>query len=100
MFKREMAKLVFAGKKTQTRRLLTKSSKFYKVGSLQPIQISYRQKAVGYIKILKAYNQRLSDMKPQDARAEGFENWPAFMAYLDEINKTHTMPDLIVRPTQ
>ena len=53
MFKKAMAELIFAGQKTQTRRVPSK--KIYKVGSIQPIQINYFEKAKGHIKILRTY---------------------------------------------
>lgn len=97
MFKREMAKLIFEKKKTQTRRKFSKSSRNYKVGSIQPIQISYREKAVGHVKITKAFVQRLGDMTHEEAAAEGFSSWAEFMGYLDKINKTHSLPTEIVK---
>lgn len=97
MFKKEMAELIFAGKKTQTRRLASKSSKNYKVGSIQPIQTSYHTKAVGHVKILKAFMQKLSDMTEADVHAEGFDNWANYMEYLDSVNRRHMMPDDVVK---
>ena len=82
-----MAELIFAGKKTATRRDPEKSKRNYKVGSVQPIQYSYHEKAKGHIQIIKAYEQRLSDMTNEDALKEGFRNLGEFYSYFAQINK-------------
>jgi hypothetical protein len=97
MFKREMAKLIFEGKKTATRRLSSHSSKVYREGSIQPIQINYFEKAKGHIKICKTYLQALDKMSDVDAKAEGFNNWFEFMGYLQKINKEVFPESLVVR---
>lgn len=86
MFKKAMADLVLQRKKTQTRRLPSHSSKVYREGSIQPIQFNYHDKAVGHIKILETFMQPLNQMTEDDAKAEGFNNWYEFMAYLRRIN--------------
>lgn len=82
-----MGELIFAGKKTATRRLPEKSKRNYKVGSIQPIQMNYHDKAKGHIRILKAYDQKLGDMKLEDAKKEGFKDLADFYTYLCRINK-------------
>lgn len=84
MFKKEMAKLIFENKKHATRRLPSK--KKYKVGSIQPIQTNYFEKAKGHIRILKTYEQRLMDMTDKDAVEEGFDNIDVYFSYLVMIN--------------
>jgi hypothetical protein len=96
MFKKAMANLIFEGKKTQTRRVPSK--KTYKVGSIQPIQINYFDKAKGHIKILRVYEQKLGDMVPSEVEAEGFDNWIHYMGYLRLINpKAGISEDLQVK---
>jgi len=82
-FKREMADLVLAGDKTQTRRLKPPR---YKVGSIQPVQCGYRDKARGHIKILDIREQRLGDITYADARAEGFNSVSACRIYIIKIS--------------
>jgi uncharacterized protein YhfF len=84
MFKDEMAELIEKDQKTATRRLSTK--KFYRVGSIQPVQRNYFSKARTYIKILKQYRQKLRDMTTDDARAEGFQSVDDYLEYLVKIN--------------
>jgi hypothetical protein len=96
MFKQAMTELILAGKKTQTRRMLS-NKRVYKIGSIQPIQINYFDKAKHHIKIIRTYTQRLSDMTAEEVKAEGFNNWPEYMAYLDQINKDTITPDMTVR---
>jgi uncharacterized protein YqfB (UPF0267 family) len=84
MFKDEMAKLIEQGKKTATRRFSTK--KFYKVGSIQPVQRNYYDKATLFIKILKRYPQKLRDMTDNDAKLEGFIFRNDFLDYVTTIN--------------
>lgn len=86
LFKKEMIRKILLGEKTQTRRLLT-SKRIYKVGSIQPIQESYKKKARYHIKILGTFVQRLCNVTEAEVRAEGFERWVDFMGYLDKIHK-------------
>jgi hypothetical protein len=87
MFKQEMANLIIAGRKTATRRLPRKSKVTYKAGSIQPIQIDYRHKAIGHIYIDESYTQKLGEMTQEDANKEGFRNLGEFYSYLAQINK-------------
>ncbi len=74
-FKREMADLVLSGKKTQTRRIKPPR---HKVGSIQPVQCGYRDKARAHIRILDVRRQRLGDVTQAEADAEGFKTPLAF----------------------
>jgi hypothetical protein len=97
MFKKAMADLILAGKKTQTRRMTT-NKRIYKVGSIQPIQMNYFEKAKHHIKILRTYEQTLGDMVTSEVEAEGFDNWVCYMDYLRQINpKSGITEDLKVR---
>lgn len=98
MFKNEMADLIDQGKKTATRRLSTK--KFYKVGSIQPIQRNYYAKATKWIRILKRYKQKLRDMSNNDALKEGFTDRSSYFTYLAKINKKSLAKMGIVNPIQ
>jgi ASC-1-like (ASCH) protein/Zn ribbon nucleic-acid-binding protein len=98
MFKDEMANLIDQGKKTATRRLSTK--KFYKVGSIQPIQRNYCTKATKHIRILKRYKQKLRNMSNEDAIAEGFSDRSSYFDYLAKINKKHLAKMGMVNPIQ
>jgi hypothetical protein len=85
-FKRDMASLILAGKKTQTRRVAPPR---WKVGSRQPIQCGYRCKALGYIVIDKVWESTLNGMTDEDLEAEGrgyFKNICRYADYLAEIN--------------
>lgn len=97
MFKQAMADLILAGKKTETRRLPSKSKRDYAVGSIQPIQTSYRKKAVGHIKIVGFYYQRLCGMADANVKAEGFDNWSEFFAYINKVNERHIDASEIVK---
>lgn len=93
-FKREMVELVLSGKKTQTRRLKPPR---HKVGSIQPVQCGYRDKARAHIRILDVRRQRLGDVTHAEADAEGFISPLAFVGYLLDINKAGTIePDTIL----
>ncbi len=92
-FKREMADLIMAGKKTQTRRIAPPR---HKVGSRQPIQCGYRCKALGYIVIDKVYRQMLDEMSTSEVEAEGFYDWSEYMSYLRKINKTAVHESTVV----
>jgi hypothetical protein len=72
--------------KTETRRLIT-NKRIYKVGSKQPIQENYFDKAKGHVRILNMWTEKLSDMKPENVKAEGFESHYEYMLYLQKINK-------------
>ena len=82
-FKREMADLVLAGDKTQTRRLKPPR---YKVGSIQPVQCGYRDKARGHVRILAIWKQRFGDVTEAEAVAEGFATLADFRKYIVKIN--------------
>ena len=60
-FKKRMAELVLNGTKTETRRT---GKPRYKVGSRQPVQCGYRDKARGYIVIDEVYQQNEPVRKP------------------------------------
>lgn len=94
-FKRRMLDIVLSGEKTETRRL---SKPRHKVGSIQPIQCGYRDKARGHIRILKVWRQRLGDVTKAEAKAEGFISPLAFVGYLININpkSVEIMPDTVV----
>lgn len=96
MFKQEMADKIFKLQKTQTRRLMT-NKRVYKEDSVQPIQVSYRKPAIGHIRILKTYPQKLGAMTKIDVEAEGFETWNDYIAYLEKINKQKFTDDFVVR---
>lgn len=83
-FKREMADLILAGKKTQTRRIAPPR---HKVGSRQPVQCGYRCKALGYIVIDIVRQQAIAFMDEYEAKAEGFETKGRFLDYIRKINK-------------
>lgn len=83
-FKREMADLVLAGKKTQTRRVRPAR---HKVGSIQPVQCGYRDKARGHIRILRIKYQALRNVTQAEVEAEGFESIGAFWEYIIKINE-------------
>ena len=93
-FKREMADLVLAGKKTQPRRIKPPR---HKVGSIQPVQCGYRDKARGHIRILDVRQQRLHTVTQAEAKAEGFDSPKAFRDYVIKINPwaTWTMDTLL-----
>lgn len=84
-FKKLMADKIMAGEKTATRRL--KKPRF-KVGSRQPVQNGYRDKARCYIVIDVIYEQRMDAMTDADVRREGFDNYYTFYAYICKVNKT------------
>lgn len=96
LFKNEMVDLIDQDKKTATRRLSTK--KFYKVGSIQPVQRNYYDKAKVHIKILKRYTQKLRYMSNEDAIAEGFKDRSSYFTYLAKINKKSLAKIGIVDP--
>ena len=98
LFKSEMADLIDLDKKTATRRLSKK--KFYKVGSIQPVQRNYFDKAKTHIKILRRYTQKLRYMSNEDAVAEGFKDRSDFFNYLIKINKKSLAKLGIVDPIQ
>ena len=94
-FKREMADLIFQvdelGKplKWQTRRL---GPAKYKVGSRQPVQCGYRDKARGHIIIDVVRKQILAHMTEGEVEAEGkgyFTSFFHYSKYLDKINNQH-----------
>ena len=90
-FKRRMLALVLLGEKTQTRRI---NPPRHKVGSLQPVQCGYRDKAHARILITGVRRQKLKDMTLEEAKAEGFISVLAFVGYVMDINPKHKiMPD-------
>lgn len=89
-FKKQMADLVLAGKKTQTRRL---SMPRHKVGSIQPVQCGYRDKAQGHIRIKRVWRERIWRITEHEARLEGFRSRDEFMEYFKGINKDKKVVD-------
>ena len=87
-FKRRMVDIVLSGEKTETRRL---GEPRYKVGSIQPVQCGYRDKAHGHIRILKVWRHQLDDTTAADAKAEGFDSVFKFIVYLIDINPKHKL---------
>jgi len=85
-FKRAMADLVMAGKKTQTRRI-NPAPRWMIPGRRVPVQCGYRDKAMGYIVLDRVYYQRLGKMLQSDIEAEGFQDFDTFMDYINSINK-------------
>lgn len=70
MFTKGHLALIENGTKTQTRRAWVKPR--VKVGKYYPIQVDYRTKAKGYIRILNVRQERLSEITEWDAKARGF----------------------------
>lgn len=79
LFKRHLAAQIRIGAKTRTCRV---SRIKYKVGSFQPIQENFKEKAKDHIKITSRYQQRLCDVTEEQARAEGFSNLTAFLEWM------------------
>ena len=83
LFKKHLATKVLDGTKTQTRRCTKKK---YRVGSIQPVKTSYYEKTQGHIQINRRFEQRLSDMTEEEARAEGFNSIAEFKQAWKAIN--------------
>jgi hypothetical protein len=75
LYKSHLAAKIRIGQKRRTMR--TGKIK-YRVGSIQPIQENYSEKAKDHVKINRRYEQRLGDMTEEDALSEGFKDLVAF----------------------
>ena len=84
MFTKGHLALIENGTKTQTRRAWVKPR--VKVGKYYPIQVDYRTKAKGYIRILNVRQERLSEITEWDAKAEGGYTVASYMGIWIEIN--------------
>lgn len=80
LFTEALIELILIGRKTQTRR----SSGRWRLGR-QPIQ-GARYKVAGYIEVLDKYRQRLGDIRPEEARAEGFASVEEFQKAWTKMN--------------
>jgi hypothetical protein len=78
-----MAKLVLAGKKTQTRRLSCR----YVAGRKYAIQPGRGRKAIGELTVVRVdEDMRLGDLTLRDARREGFRTTDEFRAYWTQLH--------------
>jgi hypothetical protein len=87
IFSRQLAHLVLAGRKTQTRRLVKDSDAGvcrYRPGHTYAVQSRRGGPSRGRIEILSAEEQLLGDITFEDARAEGFRSREEFFAHWAE----------------
>ncbi len=81
-----MAKLILAGKKTQTRRLACR----YVPGRVYAIQPGRGRKSVGQLTVTDVReDERLGDLALRDARREGFRTTDEFRAYWTELHGSY-----------
>ncbi|MEM3566915.1 MAG: ASCH domain-containing protein [Candidatus Bathyarchaeia archaeon] len=76
IFKRPLLFLILEGRKTQTRRL----KPLWKEGCIYPIMDDYSEGPKGYVRIIRCWQQRLGDITPEEAKAEGFNSLEEFKA--------------------
>lgn len=89
-----MLKLLLAGDKTQTRRLLAPGRRVYKTGTSHAVQPGRGASGVARIRILSVREQKLGEISEVDAVAEGFASRNHFLLYWADIY--HREPDLDV----
>ena len=87
LFKKDLVPLIASGQKTQTRRYW--KSPRVKVGSVHRVNTSYYP-TTGFtglrIRILRVWEQQLSDVTENEAVAEGFHNLHDFVEYFFCLN--------------
>ena len=94
IFRPEMAELILAGKKTQTRRAVKYSDRGkaidcrYVAGKSYAIQPGRGKRATERLTVLEVHTQRLGDADPADVRREGFRTRDEFFAYWIELHGT------------
>ena len=80
MIFQETWRQVLAGRKTQTRRVVKAGQPCrWVVGKTYAVQPARTQRAVGRIRITDVRRERLGDITPSDARAEGFDTIDEFV---------------------
>lgn len=80
-FRPELAALVMAGAKTQTRRLTRGRRCSYKVGKTYAVQPGRGKHAIGRLRVTDVRFQRVGEISDSDARREGFSSADEFVAY-------------------
>ncbi len=88
IFGSDMANLVLAGRKTQTRRLSCR----YQERRVYQVQRGRGKPGVGPITITEIREERLGDISLSDVRREGFRTTAEFQSYWRELHK-HWNPD-------
>lgn len=83
LFKKDLIRLVQAGRKTQTRRTHKRE---WQVGKIYKVKISYYDKGQGIIKITRKFHQHLCDVSESEARKEGFNCLDEFRQCWIKIN--------------
>jgi hypothetical protein len=83
LFKKPLLAKVMDGTKTQTRRC---SKQRYTPGRIYGVTCRRYQKSQAHIQILKAQQQRLSDISLEDVKAEGFQTLEEFKEVWIKIN--------------
>ena len=84
MFTKGHLALIENGTKTQTRRAWVKPR--VKIGRYYPIQIDYRTKAKGYIRVTGLRQEFLRQITESDAKAEGGYTVASYMEIWIKIN--------------
>jgi len=77
--------MILAGRKTQTRRLPSKSAN-YQVGRIYSIIDCWFTKAQGYILITRKFNQKLGEISLEDVKKEGYNTLQEFCRAWEEVN--------------
>jgi hypothetical protein len=83
LFKKHLLNKVLDGSKTQTRRIHRRP---LKVGRSYGVRCRRYEPSVAHIKILRASQERLGAISPEDAKKEGFETSEEFRKAWIEIH--------------
>ena len=95
LFKPEHVDLILAGTKTQTRRIWKKPRA--KIGAIHLAKTKMISKEFfARLEILAVYQEKLSDISDEDARAEGYKNSAAYFVAFCRINRLDYVPDELV----
>ena len=93
IFKREHIKLILEGVKTQTRR---RHIRLLKAGKIYPIKRDWTHSTPHRILINRVRRQRLGDITPEEARAEGGYTVTQFMDVWRRINGRWDPDEVVV----
>jgi hypothetical protein len=96
IFQPDLAEKVMAGEKTVTRRLCSDNQRSpwwreecaYKVGQVFTVNPGRGKRNIGKARVTNVRREFLVDISNHEAREEGFENVPDFMAAWKRINGT------------